>query len=454
MNTTPTIILPPGYTDRNTKRGQYGNAVKPADTWRTLYRRTWVDTDLRVIIEKIREMDGQNGKVGDPRVKRIHSNTSTYIAKGGLSLFGAEREPRIMREWRLFQRRLRLDTIPKLKSDARQFVLQGNLALELLTDGDTVTGLASLPADTIVPNVDERGRIPDPKKAYIQWDVYNGFAETTFSLGTLLLARLDPPNYDDLGAFGRPMLDASRDVYEKLIFSEEKLVQRRASRASLRLAHIMEGVTTEELEAYRQTIEANQYQGHDTDYFMNRKGAIQPVQGDAALSDIGDVIHLMNIFFASAPAPSGLFGWGQELSRDVLQELKDAFFVEVDAYQEHIATVYQEAFEIQLALKCIDPLNYDFYVEYNEPRTLSDNQRADLALKDQALGMPRTTVIRTRGFNPAEIQELVRAEDANPEAFFPPQTITTNNGPATKQPKVTVSPEAAGRGHSRTDISN
>ena len=440
------IILPPGYADSAIRSRMSGSSVEPSAYWRDLQRRLWVDTDLRGVIKTIRDMDQS-----DPRVKNIHGTTATYITKGGMSLFGAERDRRIMREWKTFVRRLKLDQIPKIYSDARQFALQGNLALEVLVTDNTITGIASLPADTIVPNVDGQGRIKNPAQAFVQWDINEGVKQSTFSLGNLLLARLEPPNYDDYGSFGRPMLDASREAFKRLVFSEEKLVQRRASRASLRMAHVLEGVNHEELEAYKAQIEAAQYAGHDTDYYMNRKGSVQPIQGDAALSDIGDVIHLMNVFFAGAPAPSGLFGWGQELSRDVLQELMGLFFHKVDVLQENLACVYQDAFEIQLALRGINPLDYDFYVEYNEPRTLTENQRADLALKDQALGLPRTTVIRTRGFNPSEIQELIAAEEASPEAFATPQTIMTNNG-IPPQPKVTISPEAAGRGQSRTDI--
>lgn len=442
------IILPPGYAETYLPPGMSGSAIAPDQYWRNLWRKTWVDSSLYAVIRDIEKMDGPDG---DPRVKKIHTTTAQYLASGGLTLFGAENSPNIQRAWQRFHKRVGLHILGKTFSDARQFLLSGNLPLEVVTQGNEITALLALPAATVVPHTDDRGRISDPKKAYSQYDLANGIKQAEFSLGNLLLARYSPRNYDDKGAMGRPMLDSSRETWKRLTFAEKKLVERRASRASLRLAHVMEGATLEELNAYKLQIEADQYSGHDRDYYMNKKGAIQPISGDAQLSDIGDILHLMNIFFAAAPAPPGLFGWGQELSRDVLQELMAHFYAEVDTMQEMLATVYQEAFEIQLALSGIDPRAYDFEVEYIEPNTMSKAQRSDWALKLQALGMPRQTIIRAAGFSPADIQDLIKAEQSNPEAYAPASAIQTNTGQV--QPKVTITPLAAGRGQSRTDIS-
>jgi hypothetical protein len=442
------IILPPTKHHHADQSRMTGSAIRPGDYWQRTYNRVWVDSHLFDAISTIRHMDAV-----DPRVKQVHSTIATYITKGGLELFGAEKNPRITAIWQKFKRRLRLDSIPKIYSDARQFALCGNLALEVLVREDHVVGLPSLPAETIVPHVDTRGRIKSAERAYIQWNTDTGTEQAQFSLAGLILARLDSPNYDDHAAMGRPVLDSSREAWEKLRFSEEMLVKRRASRASLRLSHVLEGATAEQLDEYKLQVEAHQYAGHDTDYYLNRKGSVTAIQGDASLSDIADIKYLMDVFFAAAPAPSGIFGFGHELSRDVLQELMALFFNKVDVYQEYLAAAYQEAFEIQLALSGIDPREEYFTLEYIESRTTTPTQRADIALKLQALGFPRSSVIREAGFSPADIQSLIRAEAADQEALAPPSAIISGNGRVI-QPKVTISPEAAGRGHSRTDISN
>src|SRR5689334_2451873 len=96
-------------------------------------------------------------------------------------------------------------------------------------------------SETLLPNVAPNGRFKDPRIAYEQYDLSTGTKVAAFALWQLTLVRLTPDNFDDLGAMGRPYLDASRAVWKKLIMTEEDLVMRRRQRAPLRMAHVLEG---------------------------------------------------------------------------------------------------------------------------------------------------------------------------------------------------------------------
>ncbi|HET8555289.1 MAG TPA: hypothetical protein VFL78_10720, partial [Rhodanobacteraceae bacterium] len=179
-----------------------------------------------------------------------------------------------------------------------------------------------------------------------------------------------------------------------------------------------------------------------------------PVQGDANLDQIADVVHLLDTFFAGAPAPKGLFGYTDNLARDVLEDLKKDFFEEVDAMQDLVARNYQSGFALHLLLRGRNPDAYTYTVEFAERVTETPNQRADLALKYQALGLPRSMVWDSAGVDVAAAERAKKDElrergpypedggDAPPEGDITPGT----------QPRVAVTPGNGRKGESDTTI--
>ena len=77
----------------------------------------------------------------------------------------------------------------------------------------------------------------------------------------------------------------------------------------------------EDLEEYRQHTEANKDQ-ITTDFYSNKKGGVQAVQGDATMGEIADVVYLLDSFFSGSPLPKGLAGYTDGLARDILEDLK------------------------------------------------------------------------------------------------------------------------------------
>ena len=273
---------------------EQGYRASPENAIRNLYRQFWVDPELRQSILDIRTMDRLDG-----RVKRIHRQTSRAAAKGGLILRVKDGPKWLHDEWKRFQRATGLDSPQKLQSDLRGLMMEGNLPLQwVLNDEDRIAGCVRMPADTIVPKVGANGRFEDPRRAYEQIDLSGvGGGKpvlATFALWQLTLCRLDPDNYDDWGSMGRPYLDASRPVWKKLNMTEEDLVIRRRTRAPQRIFHSLEGASAEELAEYQARVEADVAQGNWKDLYANKKGAVQPLAGDANLDQIADVIEDIN----------------------------------------------------------------------------------------------------------------------------------------------------------------
>ncbi len=429
--------LPPGHSE-------IGYRTTPENSLKYLYRVMWVDPDVRQAILDIREMDRLDG-----RVKKIHTRMARTAVKGGVILQMTKENKRLQRLWGAFHQRLQLHRQEKLESDARGLVMEGNLPVQWVLGPDNrVVAAVRMPSETILPKVGANGTFLDAREAYEQYDVPSGRRIAVFPLWQLTLVRLTPDNFDDLGAMGRPYLDASRAVWRKLNMTEEDLVIRRRQRAPLRMAHVLEGASEDDLRKYRMQVEEDQ-SSITTDYFLNKKGGVQAIQGDANLDEIADVAHLLDTFFAGAPAPKGLFGYVSDLSRDILEDLKKDYFDEIDALQDTLSFAYHMGFCLELLLQGINPDDYQFDVVFAERRTDTPNQRADLALKYQALGLPKSSTWEAAGLNTSEIRERLEEEANRNDPYPEPDKINAGGG----TPRVSVTPGNRRKGESAVDIS-
>lgn len=428
--------IPPGNSE-------IGYRTTPENSLKYLYRVMWVDPDLRQAVLDIREMDRADG-----RVKKIHTRMARTAVKGGLKLSTASKNKRLIDKWNAFARRLQLHRQEKLESDARGLVMEGNLPLQWVLDAEQrVAAGVRMASETILPKVTPSGVFMDPRAAYEQYDIATGTRLASFALWQMTLVRITPDNFDDLGSMGRPYLDASRAVWRKLNMTEEDLVIRRRQRAPLRMAHVLEGASETDLNTYRKHVEDDQTD-ITTDYYLNKKGGVSAVQGDANLDQVADVVHLLDTFFAGSPAPKGLFGYVGDLSRDILEDLKKDYFDEIDALQDTLSFAYYMGFCLDLLLQGINPDSYEFDVVFAERRTDTPNQRADLALKYQAMGVPRELVWDAAGLNPSEVREQIEAEADGNDPYPDPGAIK----PATGSPRVSITPGNRRKGESATDI--
>ncbi len=428
--------------------GETGDRIASDIAMERMMQQMWIDTERRAMIRTIREMDIEDG-----RVKRIHSKAARDTIRGGLVLQVNElsSSETLKREWEGFKGRLQLDSSEKLKSDARGFVVEGNLPLQLvLNKAKEVSAAIRMPSDTMMPITDMGGRFKDPTRAWEQRDVMTNKVLASWPAWQMVMSRLDPDNFDDMGAMGRPLLDGCVKTWRKLIMTEEDLVIRRRMRAPLRLSHVLEGASPEDLATYRKQTE-NEKGEITTDFYSNRKGGVTGVQGDSGMGEMSDVIHLMDTLFAGGPASKALLGYTTGLSRDILEDLKRDYYDEVDGLQDGLAVGYAIAFRVHLLFKGIDPGTDEFTLRFAQRRTETPNQVADLALKYMALGLPDDMVFADMGLDPDYVRRK-REEQAKRKDPYPP----AGGGAGGDQPgsKVNVTPGNAPKGESATTISN
>ncbi len=446
---TPTAPgeLPP----RNTEEG---SRLTFDELWR-VRSRLWIDTRLLQTIQDVRRMDERDG-----RVKKIHSRSSRTAAKGGLRLV-ATGQPRLEREWRRFKVGTKINNPQKLHSDIRGLMTDGHLAIQWVLDADgQICAAPRMPPESLRANVGPSGVFDNPAKAYDQVDLTTGEVIATFGLWQLTMGRLDPQNFDDWGCPGRPYLDASRGVWKKLDLTEEDLVIRRHMRAPLRMSHVLEGASEGDLQTYRDGVEKDQSSGNVKDYYSNKKGAVTALQGDTNLDQIADVAHLLDTFASGTPMPKGLFGYIGDLSRDILEDLKKDWYEELHALQTVASSVYEQGFRLHLLLNNINPDAYDFSVAFEERLTDTPNQRADHALKIQALGASHETVFETAGLNASAEMRAIEREKRELDPY--PEDVDEVDGDGNpivdRQPgkttRVKITPGNAPKGESSTSIQN
>ena len=96
------------------------------------------------------------------------------------------------KEWKAFERRLKLNEKEKLESDCRGLVMEGNLFLQwVVSQEGNVSSCARMPTETIVPMIQPNGTFINPKRAYDQLDA-NGVLLTSFAVWQLTHLRLSP----------------------------------------------------------------------------------------------------------------------------------------------------------------------------------------------------------------------------------------------------------------------
>ena len=433
----------------STLAGEQGDRLPSDLAMQRLFQQMWLDTNRRAMIQQVRTMDTTDG-----RVKAIHSRVARDCIRGGLVLQVGEpgSSETLKREWEGFKGRLQLDVGEKLKSDARGFVMEGNLPLQLVLDaGRQVVAAIRMPSETIMPITDMGGRFKSPAAAYEQRDVMTGKTLASWAAWQMALCRLDPDNYDDMGSMGRPFLDACATTWQKLIMTEEDLVIRRRMRAPLRLAHVLEGADEATMQAYRKAVE-NEKGDITTDFYLNRKGGVTAVQGDSGMSEMADVVHLLDTFYAGSPAPKALFGYTGGMNRDILADLKRDYYDEVDGLQDALAGGYALAFRIHLLFKGIDPATDEFKLRFATRRTETPNQVADLALKYFAMNLPDDMVYADMGLDPDYVREKKLEQIARNDPYPSASAGLQDSGvPGTK---VSITPGNAPKGESATSIGN
>jgi hypothetical protein len=265
----------------------------------------------------------------DPRPKQILATLARDATKGGftLQLTGPRAAAAQVIADALFAR-IKLNT--RLDDWARLTFRDGDTFLELgVAANGEIVEITRKPSLEMYRWSDDFDRFFDPAAAFYWTDQPTAAntpppGATLFPEWQIVHARWDR---DEGSRYGTPLLASARRAYKRMTQGELDIAIRRKTRAGLRYLHILEGASPAEIEAYRamNAPALGDNFAAVSDFFSNKAGGIQLLQGDANLSQIDDVLHHVDTFGVASLVPLELIGYGRNLNRDVLEQKKEQY---------------------------------------------------------------------------------------------------------------------------------
>lgn len=328
----------------------------------------------------------------DTRAKRIHGTLARDAVKGGFTVH-VQNNPQAETEAVALVKRLNLNT--RLDDWARLTFRDGDSMLEVgVTAEREIAKVTRKPTLQMHRNSNPADEFSDPQKAFwyasSSWTLPTPPAEAIwFAQWQIVHARWD---HDEGSQYGSPLFASGTDAFKRVKEGERDIAVRRKTRAGLKYLHVQEGASETDLQAYRERNKdaLNNPLAAIADFFSNKKGALDVVQGDARLQEIGDVRHHIQTWLIAGIVPMELFGYGEDLNRDVLGEKKAQYERELDTVTAWVETeMVKPLLELQWLLKGFYPETLEYEIKWASKQTLTAavlRDVADAVLKLRGLG--------------------------------------------------------------------
>lgn len=356
-------------------------------------KRFEAETGRRAIVKTCRKMYETDARAK----KHIRTLARDIVGRGfTVSVVGNAEAEEVARA---LQERLKLTA--RLDDWIRLTVRDGDSFLEAgVNERMEIVEVTRKPTLQMHRNSDEFDRFPDPGRAFWWADELWAGPEAPpdavwFAEWQVVHVRWD---HDEGSRYGTPMFAAGTGAWKRVTEGEIDIAVRRKTRAGMKYVHVLEGASPEDLETYKEKNKDaldNPFAAV-ADFFMNRKGAIEAVQGDAKLAEIGDVEHHIATWLMESPVPMELLGYGQNLNRDVLKEKKE----EYDEILEGLRGWAEE--ELIKPLLCLQwllagiwPAGLSYSIKWRSKQVISATDVRDVAdamLKLTALGVNEAVI--------------------------------------------------------------
>lgn len=296
-----------------------------------------VETGRRAVVRDSRGMVDE-----DPRPEQVIATLARDVVKGGFTLqvTGGRADTAQAAADALVER---IGLAQRLDDWVRLTLRDGDSFLELgvLANGEIVE-ISRKPTLEMVRASNDYDRFGDPGRAFYWSDMPVLDPQSNvvwFAEWQIVHARW---RHDEGSRYGRPLFGSARKAFKRMTQGELDISVRRKTRSGLRYAHVLEDASQAEIEAYKV---ANRAALDDpfaavSDFFLNKRGAIQAIQGDAQLSEIEDVLHHVDTFGVASPVPLELIGYGRNLNRDVLEQKKEQYEEALESVRQWVVSEF------------------------------------------------------------------------------------------------------------------
>lgn len=258
-----------------------------------------------------------------------------------------------------------------------------SVGFSLLSDGDLfmqnvvhnidrgrpeVIDAFEMPAASIERLTDLRDHFSDPLQSFRQIDLNTQQTIDNFAQWQISHARWNRKGNQRYGNSQYLQLRTMGQLFYNMLID---MAIRRKTRGPLRIGHIVsagkdaagnnKGAKWGDVNKYREennlTDKLRQGKVQITaDYFSNGLVDWKPINGDARLGDIKDVEFLFNCMFPRLGIAKGLIGYGETVSRDILDEQREILYTKQDLLIDMlINTILNPLFDLALLVDGINP---------------------------------------------------------------------------------------------------
>ena len=339
------------------------------------YEKLKADRDRLAILKTCRLMYKT-----DARVKKALKMYATDLVKAGFIVQTKDEQAKQIAN----ELQIRIGLNKKLQDVVRLSGRDGDSFYEIVVDDQlNITEASRKPSLRMRRNSNSADHFDNPQRAfYMVPDNFVGYDipkdAVFFPEWQIIHSRWE---HDDESAYGTPMWSTATGAFKRVTEGETDMAVRRKVRAGKRLLHVVEG-SEADLKAYKeinkQALE-NPTAAH-LDLFTNKPGSITSIEGDAHLSEIGDVLHQVSTMFAASEVPMELVAYGEGLNRDILGDKKEEYDESLADGREWLTEEFlKPLLERQWLLKGILPASVKYQIIWRKAKQLTPADLRDLA---------------------------------------------------------------------------
>jgi hypothetical protein len=295
---------------------------------------------------------------------------------------------------------------PLLFSWAWMLIVEGDLFLQLISDGHSLLDITRMPADGIERNSDDQDKFPDPYHAFSQVGVASNIDYATWPEFWMLHARWE---HVDGERYGNPCIVAGRRLRRLLELSEDHQVLRRMTHSNQQILWIIGSKdrpglagSDSEIKHFR---EMNGFESglRDPlnpmnaviDRFGNGNVDAKVLEGDPNIADIADLEYLASVYGMALPTPYSLMNFlAQDINRDILTEqyrqwLNDTQLL-TDYFEFIVADIYDRALLLEGILP--DAIAYTCSIAHSDAETRTEKTERLLKMYQNTLGIGQSAI--------------------------------------------------------------
>lgn len=345
----------------------------------TEYARLWIERyDRRSVILDIHKLLADNPLISQAAQVFVDSAVSKgFTVTVDRTATRGARAANELKAQRVIDRLIRDAGIrKKLPSWGRMLLTEGDLFIQNVEFHGQIINAKRMPAVTMERNSDERDAFPDVLAAYRQLDVSTNEELAKFALWQIVHARW---NYVDGERYGSSQYLQLRTLSRVFLDMVLQMAIRRRTRGPLRLFHRVGTEQNPGDEAdvmnYKKwngfaDLERRGELDTLTDFFGNGLTKVEAIEGDARLGDIADVEFILNVLFPRTAVTKGLIGFGENVSRDILDEQREFLFLEQDLLIDVLEwEVLRPVFDLALMVEGINPDSILYAIQFEDRMT-------------------------------------------------------------------------------------